>query len=252
MKLSYLVRPADTVNRKIFRATLIVGSLTLAVRLAGTLKELIVARCFGRGDEVDAFLIAFLLPSFALTIGMSALGSALVPVFIEVRQKEGSESANQLFSSTMLLGVGALLALAALLGVFARIYLPALGRSFSPAKLDLTRHLLYLLLPWVLFAGIAALATAALNANERFALPALTPFLTPVVTLAFVLSEWRHWGVFTLVLGTAAGSALEAGLLLYLLKRHGIHFFVLWKGFDPELRRVLTQYAPMLAGGVLM
>src|ERR1041385_9355107 len=98
---------ADTTNRKIFRASLIVGSFALAARLAGVFKDLIVARSFGRGDEVDAFLIAFLLPSFALTIGMGALGSALVPVFIEVRQRHGNESANQLFSSTMLLGIGA-------------------------------------------------------------------------------------------------------------------------------------------------
>ena len=252
MKLSYLLRPADTVNRKIFRATLIVGSLTLAVRLTGTLKELIVARSFGRGDAVDAFLIAFLLPTFTLAIGMSALGSALVPVFIEARQKEGSESANQLFSATMIMGVGALLVLAAVLGVFARFYLPALGHSFSTAKLDLTRQLLYLLLPWIIFAGIAALATAVLNANERFALPALAPLLTPLATIAFVLLEWRRWGVFTLAMGTAAGSVLEAGLLLYLLKIHRIHFSLVWKGFDPRLRRVLSQYAPMLAGGVLM
>jgi len=252
MKLSYLVRPADTVNRRIFRATLIVGSFTLAARLAGTFKELIVARSFGRGDEIDAFLIAFLLPSFALTIGMSALGSALVPVFIEVRQKHGSQAANQLFSSTMLLGVGSLLALAALLGVFARFYLPVLGHSFSPAKLYLTRHLLYLLLPWIVCAGIAALATAVLNANEKFALPALTPLLTPCTTIAFVLLGWRRWGVFTLALGTATGSALEVCFLLYLLHRHGISFSARWQGMDPQLRRVLTQYAPMLAGGVLM
>jgi putative peptidoglycan lipid II flippase len=252
MKLLSLPTPADTVNRKIFRATLIVGSFTLAARLAGTVKELIVAQSFGRGDEVDAFLIAFLLPSFALNIGMTALGSALVPVFISVRQRQGKQSADQLFSSTMLLGVGALLALAALLGGLATFYLPAVGHSFSPAKLELTRRLLYLLLPWILFGGIAALATAVLNASEKFALPALTPLLTPFVTICFVLSAAQRWGVFTLAVGTACGSFLEAAVLLYLLKRHGIDLKLRWKGLDANVRRVLAQYAPMLAGGVLM
>src|ERR1041385_2432253 len=172
---------ADTTNRKIFRASLIVGSFALAARLAGMLKELIVARSFGRGDEVDAFLIAFLLPSFALNIGMNALGYALVPVYIEIRQRDGNDAANQLFSNVLVLGTGAIICVAGLFGLLAPFFLPVLGHSFSPEKLELTRHLLYVLLPWIIIGGIATLATALLNANEKFALPALIPLFTPLV-----------------------------------------------------------------------
>ena len=85
-----------------------VGFIGLVVKLAATFKELIIARTFGRGDEVDAFLIAFVLPAFVLNIGMSALGYALVPVFVETGAKEGKEAAQRLLSSMMLLGVVAL------------------------------------------------------------------------------------------------------------------------------------------------
>src|ERR1051326_7595045 len=199
---------ADTTNRKIFRASLIVGSFALAARLAGMLKELIVARSFGRGDEVDAFLIAFLLPSFALNIGMSALGYALVPVFIEIRQQQESRAASQLLSNIMMLGTAALLGAAALLGLLAPFYLPLFGQSFSPEKLLLTRHLLYVLLPWIIFSGIATLATAVLNAIEKFALPALTPLLSSFVIISFILIASRRWGIFTIAAGTLAGSLL--------------------------------------------
>src|SRR5215472_15948585 len=94
----------DTTNRKIFRAAAIIGCFGLVAKFAATVRELIIARSFGRGDEVDAFLIAFLLPSFVLNIGMSALGYALVPVFVETRQKQGAEAAQRLFSSMLFLG----------------------------------------------------------------------------------------------------------------------------------------------------
>ena len=248
----FLKTASDTTNRKILRAALIVGCLGLVAKLTGTIKELIVARSFGRGDEIDAFLIAFVLPSFVLNIGMSALGFALVPVFVETRQKEGIEAAQQLFSGMMLLGCISMVAVAVLLGLLAPFFLPLMGHSFSPAKLELTRELLYLLLPWIIFSGIASLAASVLNASEKFALPALIPLLTPLVTIYLVLFKANHWGIFALAGGTAIGSVLEAIIMLRLLRRQGMRFSLRWHGFDARVRSVLTQYSPMLAGQILM
>src|SRR5689334_4999571 len=77
---------SDSINQKIFRAALIIGLLTLVTRAGTIVKELAVARTFGRSDAMDAFLIAFLLPSFFVTLVMGAAGSALVPVFVVFAQ----------------------------------------------------------------------------------------------------------------------------------------------------------------------
>jgi putative peptidoglycan lipid II flippase len=253
MKLSFFRKTGpDTTNRKIFRAAVIVGCLGLIAKLAATVKELIIARSFGRGDEVDAFLIAFLLPSFILNIGMSALGYALVPVFVETRQKGGVEAAQRLFSSMMLLGCAILLGVAAVLGLLAPLYLPLLGHSFSGAKLELTRELLYLLLPWIIFSGIANLSSSVLNATEKFALPALIPLLTPLVTIYMVTLHAHRWGIFTLAAGAVIGGALEAMLLLAFLKKQGMPLRLRWYGLDTHVRSVLAQYVPMLTGAILM
>jgi putative peptidoglycan lipid II flippase len=253
MKLPFFRKTGpDTTNRKIFRAAVIIGCLGLVAKLAATVKELIIARSFGRGDEIDAFLIAFLLPSFILNIGMSALGYALVPVFVETRQKGGIEAAQRLFSSMMLLGCVALAGIAAILGLLAPLYLPFLGHSFSAAKLELTRKLLYWLLPWIIFSGISTLSSSVLNATEKFALPALTPMLMPLVTIFLIIFGSHRWGTFTLAAGAVAGGAVEAMLLLHILARHGVRLSLRWHGFDARVRSVLAQYVPMLTGSVLM
>src|SRR5215470_7551373 len=115
---------ADSTNRRIFRAALVVGALTLLVKCGATVKELIVARWFGRSDALDAFLIAFLLPSFILGLVMGALEFSLIPTFIRTRQSEGIESAQKLFSSVMLLSLLLLAITALLLAVLAPYYLP--------------------------------------------------------------------------------------------------------------------------------
>ena len=55
-----------SVNRSIFGAALTIGALTIAAKLVSVVKELIVAKTFGTSDALDAFLIAFLLPLFAI------------------------------------------------------------------------------------------------------------------------------------------------------------------------------------------
>src|SRR5260370_1425505 len=195
-------------NRKIFRAAMIVGSFTLLAKAGATIKELLVARTFGRSDALDAFLIAYLLPSFALGLVMGAFGSALIPALMKTRQKQGAEAAQKLFSGMMLLSVLALTALAALLGLLAPYYLPYLGSGFSAATLRLTRDLRYLLLPFVFFCGFAGCASAALNSAENFALPALAPLLTTLATVLWIGFGPRNWGPFLLAGGGVAGIGL--------------------------------------------
>src|SRR5712691_1689461 len=57
-----------SVNRRIFAAMLTVGGLSLAVKIVSTLKEIVIAHQFGAGDRLDAFLIAYLVPSFAINV----------------------------------------------------------------------------------------------------------------------------------------------------------------------------------------
>jgi putative peptidoglycan lipid II flippase len=253
MKLQFLRSSlADSTNKKILRAAFIVGFLGIFAKAGIAAKELIVAKSFGRSDTLDAFLIAFLLPSFVMNLLMGALGSALIPVLIEMRRKESPDESPRLLSSLIFLSVCVLGATAILLGLLAPFYLPWLGSNFSPAKLLLTRQLLYALVPFVVFGGIAVFLSVVLNAGEKFALPALVPLLTPLITIAFVVSASRVWGAWSLAAGTVAGSFFESIILLRILKAHGIKLNLKWSGLDAPLRRVLGQYAPMLAGTFLM
>ena len=243
---------SGSTNTKIFRAALVVGLLAILAKGGIAAKEFIVARSFGRSDTLDAFLIAFLLPSFAVNLFMSALGAALVPVLMEMRQRESHDDVKKLLSSIMFLSVLALSTAALILGLFASVYLPYLGSSFPAAKLLLTRELLYAILPFVVFGGVAAFLSVVLNASEKFALPALVPLLTPLITIAFIIFAGRIWGAWSLAAGTVIGSLLEAIVLMHILKVHGIELNLKWYGFDAPLRQVIRQYAPMLAGTFLM
>jgi len=242
----------QTTNRKIFRAATVIAICACVAKLTSTAKELVVANQFGRSDALDAFLIAFLLPSFVVNLVAGSFNAALIPTFIQVREREGHQAAQRLFSSVMIWSLSLLGGIAILLGLLAPYYLPLVGSGFSPDKLRLTRQLLYVLLPFVVLTGLVVNWGAVLNAGERFALPAISLMLTPVVIMVLLLLAGRRWGVFPLALGTVMGAVAEATFLGWTLKKRGVSLKAAWHGLDHNMRQVVAQYVPMVAAAFLM
>jgi len=53
-------------------------------------KELVVAWRFGISNELDAFLIALLVPSFIINLVAGSFNSSFIPTYIRVRELENS------------------------------------------------------------------------------------------------------------------------------------------------------------------
>jgi putative peptidoglycan lipid II flippase len=239
-------------NRRIFTAMLTVGALSVIVKLAATFKEVAFAHRFGASDELDAFLIAFVLPSVVMNIAAGSFNAALIPTYIEVREGDGREAAQRLFASVMVWTMALLVAVAMLMALVAPLALPLLGSGFSPAKLALTEQLFYLLLPALPLSGLFVTWAAVLNAGERFALAALAPALTPVATILVLTIPGSRWGIHSAAAAQLIGAVLEGALLAVALRRQGISVVPRWHGFSPAMRQVARQYAPMIAAGSLM
>jgi putative peptidoglycan lipid II flippase len=240
-----------SVNRRILAAVFTVGSLSLVVKLTATLKELAVAYRFGAGDAVDAFLIAFLVPALLVNVFAVSITPAFTPVYIEVRETQGMAAARRLFGSATAGSAAFVLGVTCLLFILAPFGLRYLGAGFSSEKLTLTRSLFFMLLPIVVVNAILTLWSAALNANERFVSVALAPACVPLLSLVLVLVAGRRWGIYSLAVGTVLGSLGQGGVLALALSREGTSLLPRWSGVTPELRKVLRQYLPMVAGAVL-
>ncbi len=239
-------------NRKIFGATLIIGFFTFSVKLASLLKELVVASVFGTNDALDAFLIAFLLPSFVGGIVAGALSAATVPTYIQVREKEGPVAAQKLISGIVALALGIMTLTIILLVVFGPQLLIFMGSGFDGEKLILAKKLLFVLLPMIFLNGLVTIYSAVLNAEERFALAACIPAVVPVVSAVMILTLAEEWGVYSLAFGFLAGFGLQLSLLAYCLKKRKIGLMPKWAGITQPVRQVIGQYMPLVASGFLM
>lgn len=226
--------------------------MTVFVNVFLICKELVIAWKFGTADALEAFLIAFLLPSFVISVVAASFNAALMPTYIRVKEKEGNEAAQKLFSSFMVWGLVLLMFVTILMVVTAPLYLPFLASGFDKDKLDLTLHILYILAPVIVGSGLIAIWGAILNANERFALAASTPIIIPIMIIIFIFIFGDIWGIYVLALGVVLGTMVEVAILGKALKMQGVSLRPMWKGFDKNMRKVVNQYTPMIIGTLLM
>jgi putative peptidoglycan lipid II flippase len=239
-------------NRKIFGAMMTIGTLTVGVKILSMIKDMATAAWFGRGDGMDAFVIAFMVPSLAIVVISGSFNAALIPAHVDVQQKEGEMQAQKLFSSTVALSLSILLLVTLGLALLGPTILRLLTPGFSPEKLLMTQRLFYLLLPIIPLSGLLSNWESVLNASERFGMPAIAPAMVSIGTIGVLVLCGTRLGIDALAVGTVTGIGLNLLLLGWALKRRGIRLLPRWHGWTPAMKRVAHQYLPLAAAALLM
>lgn len=243
---------SGTVNQRIASATIIIMAGTLLVKVAAAVKDIVIAGHFGLGDDLDALLIALVIPGFVTGVIAYSLNGAFVPAYIRVRERDGVEAANRLFANVMLLSFFLLLVCTVLMAAGAGLLLKLLAWEFSPAKLELVNSLYFVLLPTVVLGGQITLWGAVLNADEKFALAALAPILSPLIIMAALVAVAPGLGIDGLAWAIVVGSVAELVVLGAALARRGLFPAPRWWSEATETRAVLQQYLPAVSASIVM
>lgn len=252
LRLSWTGWVSGSVNRRIFRAVFVVGSLTMFTRVIGFFKEILLAYVFGIGSTLDIFYAALLLPTMGVNVLARALKGAFIPTYIRVREQQGRTAAQRLFESATLWATGVLVVIGLVLIGVAPYILPFLGAGSDPTDQMVAYWLFIILITTMITSGASMLWAAVLNANHQFGLEAASPGLVSLSMIAALLLAGHLWGIYALAVGMAIGFMLSAGVLGWRLKRLGYGIVPRWHGFSPELRQVMGQYVPKVGAAFLM
>lgn len=246
---------AKAESARIARGAGLVSGMTLVSRVLGLVREQVFAALLGAGYHSDAFRIAFRIPNLLRDLfAEGALSAAFVPTYARARQ-EGQEAAfrlaNRVFSFVaVVLGALVLLGIVAAWPIVAGI---APGFDDAAGKADLTVRLTRVMMPFLPLVSFAAVAMGILNAEHRFAVPALSPALFNAVAILWAAGLWlMGLGADQVVLGWALGT-LAGGLAQFLVQvpslwTLGFRFRPEWAPHDPGLRQVARLMAPATVG----
>jgi putative peptidoglycan lipid II flippase len=220
---------------------------TMVSRVTGLVARLLLAAALGFGVLNDSYNIANELPNmvYELLLG-GVLSSVAIPVLVRAQRTDtdgGHAYAQRLLTmSTVALVVGTIGAVAAA-PLLIRLSVTS-GPHASPA---LATAFAYLLLPEILFYGLAALVGAVLNSRGVFGPPAWAPVANNLVVIGVIgayavipgrislhpslMSDAKLW---VLGVGTTLGIIVQAAVLLPALRRSGFRWRWRW-GWDPRL-----------------
>jgi len=237
------------------RSFVTVSTGTLASRLLGFARDAMVAALLGAGPVADAFLVAFQLVNVVrrlLTEG--ALNNALVPIWLSVKETKGPVAASAFAGRVLATISAALIVATAAAGLLMPWIITALAPGFAgEATLHLAVDDARLMLPYLAFAGPAAVTMALLNAQGRFALTAFAPLLFNGALIAVMIAlVFKQWNASDAALAVAAtvGIAGLLQLLILVLRSRGGHFATpLRVTFDSEMRGFLAKAIPGMVAG---
>ncbi|MEP6981762.1 MAG: murein biosynthesis integral membrane protein MurJ, partial [Nakamurella sp.] len=197
-------------TRGIVRASALMAVAALSSRITGLVSKIVLLGALSLSVN-DSYWLANTLPNivFELLIG-GVLTSVAIPLLARAQRNDadgGLAYTQQLLTLAFVaLATTTVLAVAAA-PLLIRLYL---SEDFHGDP-QLATTLAYLLLPQILFYGVAALFGAILNTKERFAGPAWAPVLNNVVVIAVAAYLAFMPGGLNDVIGTAADGSLRYG-----------------------------------------
>lgn len=229
--------PGGTAAPSLVRSSSVMALGTLASRVTGLLRTLVLVPAIGQHYLADSYNYANTLPNtvYNLAIG-GILTSVIVPLLVNAAKRDadrGEEYDQRLF--TLVTGFLFLITLVATLvaAPIARLYDPTPG---SPAAAHILVIFAYFFVPQIFFYGVTSLAGAILNARGHFAAPMWTPVVNNVVviaiTVAFMVFAGTHqnassitpFEVAFLGIGTTLGIVTQTVALIPALRRVGFRW----------------------------
>jgi putative peptidoglycan lipid II flippase len=242
---------------RLARSAGLIGIATMASRVLGVARDMVLSAFFGAGTEMDAFNVAFRVPNLLRDLfAEGAMTAAFVPTFTRTLTTQGREAAWRLGSlviNSLVLVTGTLVILGM---VFAYPITHAIAPGFAavPGKLELTTQLTRIMLPFLTTVAAAVAMMGMLNSLRRFFIPALSPAMFNVATIACAFAfvpalRQRGWpGIAAIAIGTLLGGLGQIALQWPVLRREGFRYRPVLDFTDPDLREVLRLMGPSTLG----
>lgn len=213
------VGPTAAPVDRLARHTATISSLNLVSRVTGFVRMLVVAAVLGTTFLGNTYQSANSIPNLVFELfAAGALQAVLVPTLVEALEREGRAEAQRLaglvLGSLLAAMTAALLVGLALAPLISRVLFA--GSPAGAAQVRLGTVFLWLFLPQVLFYVAGLVATAVLNADDHFAVPALAPVINNVVVTGAYLGFWylRHGAEPSLHLRPIEVAVLAGGTTL--------------------------------------
>lgn len=235
------------------------GGPTVLLIAAGVLgqvftlaRTLFVAARIGTAPELDALLVALVVPLVVSGLLVSSLRTAIVPAYLDIAQMQDESQARRF--------VGVIVTWIALLGLVAAVLLilvpgPAVdlsgpGLTASPRAAAI--RFLPIVAPILVLSAVSTLLGALCQIAGRFLPIAVGLAVAPLASLVATVALWDRLGLDALAFGMTLGAGATLAVTLVYVARAGLLPPVAFRTDRRQLGRFLRHALPLTAGSAVL
>ncbi len=240
-------------KQSVSEAAAILVVITFLSKIIGYLRTVLVAYYFGASAQVDAFVVAMLIPSLILgTIAGGGIQTVIIPVYTEKR-KNDIQKAKLFVNQIFFINLVVLGALTAVMILFPSVFVKIVAYGFSGQRLSLASYFLRYLAIFGFFDIFVGLFVGLLQSEKQFLFPAATLLVAnSLIPLSLFLLAPKiginSWTVGELSFGAFAFSVM---FLFLFYKKQFFHSFELLRINWQEIRHFFVLLLPVvLSSGV--
>ena len=226
--------------------------ITFLSKIVGYLRTVLVAYYFGTSAQVDAFVVAMLIPSLVFGIIAGGLQTVIIPVYTEEKQKN-LQKAKTFVNQIFLINVVILLLFSFIMFLFPAVFVKIVAYGFKGARLSQAAYFMRFLIVFGFFNVLAGLFIGLLQAEKQFLFPALTLLMgNSLIPLSLLLFAKRiginSWTIGEISFGTFSFSVMF--LFLYYKKQFFRSFELLHINFQKVWDFFVLLFPIILTSGV--
>jgi len=240
---------------KLLRSSAIVAVWTLASRVLGFVRDILIARYLGTTGLVEAFVVAFRFPNlFRRLVAEGAFTAAFVPMFSRTLERDGQAAAMAFADRTFSLLVSFLFVFTVLGEIFMPQLLLVIAPGFAverPELYDTAVLFTRLTLPYLLCMAVVAMMSGMLQSVYRFAAAAAAPVLLNIILILGLVfaSPWFKSPAHMLSWGVTIAGVGQFVWLGIALKRAGLSLRLPRPRLTKDMKRLLKLMIPGIIGG---
>ncbi len=223
--------------------------VTFLSKLLGFGREAVLAAVFGANRVTDAYLVAMVIPGMIFGVVASALTTVGIPVFSEyLHQEEKRREFLPLVWSCFHAIVIFLLPVCAVAALGAPLLVRLLAPGFGEEQAALTAGLVRIILPAIVFMGLAGWAQGVLNTFRHFVVPAAVGIPYNIIMICGIFLSGALWGIEGVAWVTVLAVASQFVVQLPVLRRFGVRYSREFDLRHPALVKMGKLLLPVLIG----
>lgn len=232
---------------KAARATVLLMIVTIVSKILGLFRDSVLASAYGTGKYAAVYSTANSISTILFAVIGTALATSLIPLYNKLASEDSTDRAMGFLNSVVNLVVIVCLSIAGLGIIFAGPLVKVFAPGYQGDVYTLCVQYTRILLPSIVFVGLANIFTSYLQIKKRYVIPGFIGMPYSIIIIVSIYLSLKT-SPMVLVIGTLIAISAKALFQLPFVYKEGYRYRPKINLKDPVMKDMMILILPVVIG----